>query len=138
LIIAGERSDDEGQGLVPAAIAHHLRAPMLARVQDIHPSLASPEAVEVTIRAGGSLCKIESTLPLVLSTPPRWRMQASYQPDAPTELRVVETMTLARLGLDPSRVVPRPDLLGVLETASADLVRPSTVEEAAEILCRRS
>jgi electron transfer flavoprotein beta subunit len=131
LVFTGERSDDEGQGLVPAALAHHLRAQRIARVQSVRLS-DSPDSLEVTLRAGGRVCTLACHLPLVLTVPPVTPSRAPADGDA----RPVETLLLAQLGLDPSRLVPRPDLLGALVPAPAE--RPETMgrEEAAAALAR--
>ena len=132
LIIAGERSDDEGQGLVPAALAHHLKVPLISRVQAVRLS-ATAETVEVTTRAGGQLCTLACPLPLVLSTTPS---RASAAEPAMANRGVVETLTLAQLGVDGSRLVPRPDLLGALVPAAAACARDMTFAQAAENLLR--
>ena len=132
LVIAGERSDDEGQGLVPAALAHHLKAPLISRVQAVRVS-ATADTVEVTTRAGGQLCSLACPLPLVLSTPPSRAVAAD---PAAANRGAVDTVTLAQLGVDGSRLVPRPDLLGTLVPAPAASARDMTFEQAAESLLR--
>ena len=137
LVITGERSDDEGQGLVPAALAHHLGTPIVARVQDVEPSTATSHAVVLTVRAGGRENRIEMRLPLVLSTSP-----APCGPDAgavagQTFRPLVERLTLSQLGLDPSRVVPRPALLGTRSSVLAPAIQRRTFDEVAALLLRR-
>ena len=132
LVIAGERSDDEGQGLVPAALAHHLKVPLISRVQAIRVS-ATADTVEVTTRAGGQLCTLACPLPLVLSTPPS---RAAAADPAAANLGAVETLTLAQLGVDGSRLVPRPDLLGSLVPPPPESVRDMTFAQAAKSLLR--
>jgi electron transfer flavoprotein beta subunit len=107
LVLTGERSDDEGQGLVPAALAHHLRANLLSRVQAVRLS-PEPDTVEVTLRAGGQRCSVAAHAPLVLTTCAG--LDSSFPTEAP--LRDAETLSLASIGIDGSRLVPRPDLLG--------------------------
>jgi electron transfer flavoprotein beta subunit len=126
LVITGERSDEEGQGLVPAALAHHLRAPLLSRVQAVRPA-SQPNFVEVTLRAGGLLCTLNCPLPAVLSTPPG---TTGLPVAAAAEPCVVELLPLAQLGLDASRLVPRPDLLGQLVPAPTSEVRRLGLGEA--------
>ena len=118
VILIGEHSDEEGQGLVPAALAHHLRAPLLARVHGVKVSEMNEGGGQVTVRAGGRLCKISSPLPIVLATP---SVPASPQPTGPNNTSV-ETLSLAQLGLDASRLAPCPNLLGALVPAEAELV----------------
>jgi electron transfer flavoprotein beta subunit len=108
VILTGGRSDDEGQGLVPAALAHHLRAGLLSRVQAVRLS-ASADAIEVTVRSGGQRCTVAAHAPLVLAM--------CTGPAAPAvspgpAVREVESLSLAGIGIDGSRLVPRPDLLG--------------------------
>jgi electron transfer flavoprotein beta subunit len=132
LVIAGERSDVEGQGLVPAALAHHLKAHLISRTQTVRISAAA-DTVEIKARAGGQLCTIECPLPLVLTTPPR---TASAPALTAGTTSAVETLALAQLGVDASRLVPRPDLLGSLVPAPAEDLREMTFEEASAALLR--
>lgn len=135
VVIAGEHSDGEGQGLVPAALAHHLHAPLISRVHDLRLCPSDPARLEVTTRAGGRLCTIESPSPLVLSVP-----AAAYDDVdlvVPNPAASVEEITLAHLALDPSRLVPRPELLGSLVPAPQDRPRTMTPDEAARFILRR-
>jgi electron transfer flavoprotein beta subunit len=137
VILVGEHSDDEGQGLVPAALAHHLRAPLLARVHGVEFSATNEEVLQVTVRASGRLCKVSSALPIVLATsslPPSARLQPTFgsKRTSPT----VETLSLSQLGLDKSRLVPRPDLRGACVPAKVDPVAYKSFDEAAQILLR--
>lgn len=132
LVIAGERSDHEGQGLVPAALAHHLHAHLVSRVQSVRLA-ATPDTVEVTLRAGGTICTLACQIPLVLTTSPGADIAAEPPVGAP---RAVESLPLAQLGLDASRLVPRPDLLGTLVPAPGERPREMTWEEASAALFR--
>jgi electron transfer flavoprotein alpha/beta subunit len=137
LIIVGERSDDEGQGMVPAAIAHHLRAPIVARVQGVRLLFTKPYTVEVAVRAGGYFCTLESPLPLVLVTPAASTPALNSEPAMPEPTSLsIETLTLTHLGIDRSRLVPRPELLGTLLPAKAKPIKQISCEEAAAILLR--
>jgi electron transfer flavoprotein alpha/beta subunit len=118
IVLTGEHSDDEGQGLVPAALAHHLHAPILSHVQVVTFPEGKADSVEVTVRAGGRICRIESPLPLVLSTSPTAASLPGLNVGAVAAS--VETLTLAQLGLDSSRMVPRPDLLGGMVATPAE------------------
>jgi electron transfer flavoprotein alpha/beta subunit len=137
VILVGEHSDEEGQGLVPAALAHHLCAPLLARVHGVELSATNEEVLQVTVRASGCLCKVSSALPIVLATSST-TASASPQPalggmsTSPT----VETLSLSQLGLDHSRLVPRPDLLGARVPAKTDIVEYKSFDEAAQLLLR--
>lgn len=142
VVFAGEHSDSEGQGIVPAALAHHLRAPLFARVHSVHLPAAQNgkfenlEILQMTVRSGGRLCKVTSPLPVVLTTSP------SHTSDPqPLEVRnpapALEVLSLAQLGVDASRLVPRPDLLGTFAPAPAEIVQHKSFDEAARILLRR-
>jgi len=133
LVITGERSDEEGQGLVPAALAHHLHAPILAHVVDARVAASTADALEITTFAGGCRCVVECSLPVVLATLP-----LTWPGEQPTSKVAcpVEVMELAELGLDPSKLVPRPDLLGELQSSAASKLPKLSYDEAAElILC---
>ncbi len=136
VVIAGEHSDVEGQGLVPAALAHQLHAPLLSRVQDVR--LPSPDSrqLEITVPAGGRLCTLECPFPVVLTTTAAFESEA-VAPEVPSAASVVETITLAQLALDSSRLVPRPELLGSRLPLPASKTRHMTSDEAARILLRR-
>jgi electron transfer flavoprotein alpha/beta subunit len=132
VVLTGERSDVEGQGLVPAALAHHLRAPLLSRVLTFRPT-GAPGTVEVTVRTGGLLCSLACPVPLVLSVAadrPVPRLAETPSPLA------VELLPLPTLGLDPSRLVPRPDLLGQLIPAPAAPVVQLDLAQAKAALWR--
>jgi electron transfer flavoprotein beta subunit len=135
VVVAGEHSDGEGQGMVPAALAHHLRAPLFARVQAAAWTGAEAELLEMTIRSGGRLCKVTSPLPVVLTTLPALGFGATPSGSLPFP-PAVEALALAQLGLDASRLVPRPGLLGTLVPAPAEIVRRMAFDEAARILLR--
>lgn len=135
VVVAGQHTDIEGQGLVPAALAHHLRAPLFARVQSATLPPSGQGVLKITVRAGGKLCTVASPLPVVLSTsegelgsmPPREAGQS-----APT----VETLSLAQLGMAASLLVPRPGLLGILAPAQGHGIESKSFDESARILLR--
>jgi electron transfer flavoprotein alpha/beta subunit len=133
VVIAGEHSDSEGQGLVAAALAHQLRAPIIARVQDLR--LAESDGLEVVVRTGGRLYTLACGCPVVLTTGATYA--GSVGPDDPTAAATVETISLAQLALDSSRLVPRPELLGSHLPVPAERVRQMTADEAARFLARR-
>jgi electron transfer flavoprotein alpha/beta subunit len=132
LVVTGERSDEEGQGLVPAALAHHLHAHLLARVLAVRPAQQA-ESVEVVLRSGGQRLTVAAPLPLVVSVP-----APLVVPTAPSTgaQRESETWSLDRIGLAASRLVPRPELLGALVPAPAESPRDLTLEETAAALLR--
>ena len=133
VVIAGEHSDAEGQGLVPAALAHQLQAPFIARVRDAR--LADSGRLEVTVPAAGQMCTVGCPFPVVIST------SASHDddraPDANNPATGVEPISLAQLTLDPSRLVPRPELLGSVVPVPAERHRQMTPDEAARFILRR-
>jgi electron transfer flavoprotein beta subunit len=134
LIVAGERSGGEGQGLVPAAIAHHLRAPIVARVRSVRFD-ATSDRLEVTTRAGGRLCTLHAPAPLVLTTAPDFSAPTPPTADAPHALA---PLSLVQIGLDASRLVRRPDLLGAKMSAPPVDPREVTWAEARAALARHT
>jgi len=131
VILTGEHSDLEGQGMVPAALAHHLKAPYFARVERVELPSREEGPLLLTLRSGGRRCKVASPLPAVLAIPPSGPL-----PPLEVGKRVIdiELLTLAQVGLDASRIVPRPSLLGDHVPASAPAVCAITFDEAAKIL----
>ncbi len=139
MVLMGERSDEEGTGLIPAALAHHLHATFLARATDVRLVDAKEEVAQVAVRVGGRIWRVEAPLPLVLTTPALARCGLPDPVDThalPIPSAAVERWTLEQLSLDPSRLVPRSDLLGVLEPTSAAKIQAKSFEQAAEILLR--
>jgi len=136
VVFTGEHSDSEGQGLVPAALAHHLRAPLFARVQAVHLQSAGDEVLHMTIRSGGRLCKVTSPLPVVLVTQPAQESDLAEGAEVRNPAPAVGALSLAQLGMDASRLVPRPDLLGTLVRAPAAMVQHKSFDEAARDLLR--
>jgi electron transfer flavoprotein alpha/beta subunit len=135
VVIAGEHSGVEGQGLVPAALAQHLLAPLVARVQAVRPAPSDSASIEITVPAGGRLCTLSCPFPIVLTT--ALAAGAESTPDASGAASGVETLALAELGLDSSRLVPRPELLGSQIPISAQRSPRMTADEAACFLLRR-
>lgn len=132
VVIAGEHSDAEGQGLVPAALAHQLQVPFIARVQDARWSDSGQ--LEVTVPAAGRLCTVGCPVPIVFSTSAGYADDSA--PDANNPASSVETISLAQLTLDPSRLVPRPELLGTTIAIPAEAQRQMTPDEAARFILR--
>lgn len=133
VVVAGEHSDAEGQGLVPAALAHQLQAPFIARVQDARRSDAG--LLEVAVPAAGRICRVACPTPVVISTGASCDDGGMHDANAPASS--VETLTLAQLALDPSRLVPRPELLGTSVAVPADARPRMTPEQAAQFILRR-
>jgi len=133
VVLAGGSSDSEGQGLVPAALAERLHAPLIARVRDVR--LADSGRLEVTVSAGGQLCTLSCPCPVVLTATASH--DSSSAPDAPTPASSVETIGLGQLTLDSSQMVPRPELLGTQAAAPSKRPRPIIPDEAARYLLGR-
>jgi electron transfer flavoprotein alpha/beta subunit len=135
VVLTGEHSDSEGQGMVPAALAHHLQAPLFGRVQAA--SLApDDEVLHLTVRSGGRLCKVMSRLPVVLATQPARGIDHGQPAEGRNPGPTVEVLSLAQLGMDASRLVPRPELLGTFVAAPAEIAQHKSFDEAARIILR--
>jgi electron transfer flavoprotein alpha/beta subunit len=134
VVLAGEQSGAEGQGLVAAAIANHLHAPYVAGAAAIA-TTNPPDRVQVTVRSGGRRCKVISPGPVVAATPALGR--TTEAPEAEGTLPKVEILSLADLEVDASRLVRRPDLRGTLVSTPGQVVHNTTFEQAARLLLRR-
>jgi len=131
VILTGERSGDEGQGMVPAALAHHLKAPYFARVVGVQHPAREDDPLLLTLRSGGKVCRVSSPLPAVLAVPPA----GSFPPLEVGKSAVeIEHLTFDQVGLDAGRIVPRPSLLGDHVPAPAQADRTMTFHEAAKLL----
>lgn len=134
LVVAGEIGEEEGQGLVPAAIAQQWQAPLVAHVCEM---VASTDGtLEVIVPSGGRLCTFGAACPVVLAAMAGGEEDAS--PDAPEPATSVEAMNLTQLGIDSSRLVPRPELLGMHASAPSSQPRSMSPDEAARLLLRKS
>ncbi len=111
LVLAGAASDDEGRGLVPAALAHQLHVPILAHAQSL--ALAAADEFAITLCSGGQRLRLGHKGPLVVTVAPH-REEVPQTNDAAPPL-AWEFLSLAQLGLDASRLLRRPNLLGELE-----------------------
>jgi electron transfer flavoprotein alpha/beta subunit len=65
LVLTGARSDDDGLGAVPAALARQLAALHVACIESLAP--AAEGGVEISVRGGGRLRRLRLPLPVVLS-----------------------------------------------------------------------
>ncbi len=124
LVLAGSASGHEGRGLVPAAIAHHMKAVYLARVEEV---ALVDETLVATVRAGGRRRRMQLPLPAVLTFAP-------LPSTTPQQSATVETLSLAQIGLDPATLVRRSDALGALVEGRAR--RPVAVKSVPEIVKR--
>jgi electron transfer flavoprotein alpha/beta subunit len=113
LVLAGSRSDDEGLGAVPAAMARQLGYVHVSGVEEIFE--AGDDAVEVVVRGGGRRRRLRVTLPAVLSVTAGAR-PVPPPPDRTGNPNDVEVLSLS----DPEATVVRrrTELLGKPEPAS--------------------
>jgi electron transfer flavoprotein alpha/beta subunit len=137
VILLGEHSDDEGEGLVPAALAHHWHAPLLACVREVRAPSGDEAPWEVTVRTNGSLCKVKSTSPLVLAVPASFAGATAQATGGKQSMCEVETLSLAQLEIDASDLVPRPDLLGAFVALKGERVENKSFDEDAQLILRR-
>jgi electron transfer flavoprotein beta subunit len=126
LVLTGVRSDDEGLGAAPAAIARHLGVAYISGVEEI--TRVNGSAVEVVARGGGRKRRLRLTLPAVLTvaaSPPTAVTRGARSGAAPA----IEVIPLA----DPEATVVRrrTELLGRPEPASRGV---ETVTSAAALV----
>jgi electron transfer flavoprotein alpha/beta subunit len=123
VVVCGSRSDGEGRGIVPAAIAHHWSATYVPHVEAL--ALTSDEAT-VTVRAGGRKRTLAVPLPAVLTVGAALVLPAPpAQP--PTAVEVIRPADAA------DRTLGRAPDLGTLERPRR---KPVTATSAAELLRR--
>lgn len=113
LILTGVRSDDEGLGAAPAAIARHLGAAYVAAVEEV--AIVDERHVEVVARGGGRKRRLSVKLPAVLTVATS-RPTAARRRDPGKPLPPIEVIPLG----DPESTVVRrrTELLGRPEPAS--------------------
>ena len=126
LVLTGVRSDDEGLGAAPAAIARHLGANYVAGVEEI--AFASAGTVDVVTRGGGRKRRLRVKLPAVLTIAagPAAPVQRSPRTGAAPAIEIIPLS-------DPEATVVRrrTELLGRLEPASRGV---ETVTSAAALV----
>jgi electron transfer flavoprotein alpha/beta subunit len=126
LVLTGVRSDDEGLGAAPAALARHLGIPYLTGVQEL--SIINSQTGEVVLRSGGHKRRLQVKLPAVLAVaaPPR---TPAPRPARTGEAPAIEVIALG----DPESTVVRrrTELLGRPEPASRGV---ETVTSAAALV----
>jgi len=128
LILTGTSSDQEGRGVVPAAIAHSLPALFITGIEEA--AAAAESRLIVRLRAGGSRRRLELQLPALLTVARHARVVATADGKSTGS---EETLTIADLGIDAACVSPRPGLVGTLERSK----RRMTVAKSADELVRR-
>jgi electron transfer flavoprotein alpha/beta subunit len=122
LILTAVRSDDEGLGAAPAAIARHLGAAYVAAVEQI--AIVDEGHVEVVARGGGRKRRLSVKLPAVLTVaaPPAKEVRPGSTSQPPPAIEVIP------LGDPESTVVRRrTELLGRPEPASRGVETVSSV-----------
>ncbi len=126
LVLTGVRSDDEGLGAAPAAIARHLGANYVAGVEEI--AFVAAGTVDVVARGGGRKRRLRVKLPAVLTiaSGPATRAQRPPRTGAAPAIEVIPLS-------DPEATVVRrrTELLGRLEPASRGV---ETVTSAAALV----
>ena len=126
LVLTGVRSDDEGLGAAPAAIARHLGANYVAGVEEI--AFTSAGTVDVVARGGGRKRRLRVKLPAVLTIAagPAAPVQRSPRTGAAPAIEIIPLS-------DPEATVVRrrTELLGRLEPASRGV---ETVTSAAALV----
>lgn len=113
LVLTGGRSDDEGLGAVPAALARQLGYPCVTGVEELEDAGAT--AVEAVVRGGGRKRRLRIELPAVLAVSSR-RHPLPPPPDRTGKPNDIEVLSLS----DPEATVVRrrTELLGKAEPAS--------------------
>ncbi len=113
LILTGGRSDDDGLGAVPAAVARYLGIGYVASVEEI--AMAGDGAVEVVVRGAGRKRRLRVKLPAVLSVV-AGPQDSVIAPDRTGNPAEIDLLSLA----DPEATVVRrrTELLGREEPAS--------------------
>jgi electron transfer flavoprotein alpha/beta subunit len=131
LILAGVRSDNEGLGASPAAIARHLGIGYIAGVEALE--ALDDQTVAATVRDGGRLRRLRARLPVVLSVSSASQMSAA--PPRLGEPPAIETLSLS----DPEATVVRrrTELLGRPEPASRGVETVSSAAALVAALARR-
>ena len=129
LVLTGVRSDDEGLGAAPAAIARHLGANYVVGVEEI--VVASAGTVDVVVRGGGRKRRLRVKLPAVL-TIARGPATPAQRPPRTGAAPAIEVIPLS----DPEATVVRrrTELPGRLEPASRGV---ETVTSAAALVAAR-
>ncbi|HEY6477181.1 MAG TPA: hypothetical protein VI456_11415 [Polyangia bacterium] len=132
LVLTGVRSDEEGLGAAPAAIARHLGIAYLTGVEEI--ALGEGRLAEIVVRGGGRKRRLQVKLPAVLAVaaPPRTPApRATRTGPAPA----IEVIALS----DPESTVVRrrTELLGRPEPASRGVETVSSAAALVAALARR-
>jgi electron transfer flavoprotein alpha/beta subunit len=122
LVLCGARSDGEGRGVVPAAIAHHWKSSYVPHVESL--ALSGGEAI-VELRAGGRKRRLAVALPTVLTVAVAPAGAPTPRPPSP-----VEILKLPDAGM---RTIGRASDLGTLDRPRR---KPAAASSAGELLRR--
>jgi electron transfer flavoprotein alpha/beta subunit len=132
LILTGVRSDEEGLGAAPAAIARHLGVAYLSGVEEM--AIVDGRAAEVVARGGGRKRRLRVKLPAVLSVaaPPSAPAARPTRADAAPAIEVIALS-------DPESTVVRrrTELLGRPEPASRGVETVTSAAALVAVLDRR-
>jgi electron transfer flavoprotein beta subunit len=126
LVLTGTATDQEGRGLVPAQLAHHLGANILSGVEDVAYDPAAADEIIAVRCTRGQRVRLAFKLPVVLAVPP-FAGPLSARP-ATGSTPAVEDLTLANLGITPDQLTPEPDRLGSMQPAAGKPEALSSVE----------
>jgi electron transfer flavoprotein alpha/beta subunit len=134
LVLAGARSDDDGLGAVPAALARHLAVLHVACIESLAPA-PPPEAggVEIWVRGSGKRRRLRVPLPAVLSVVASTVAPPSL-PDVAAAPPTVEVLSL----VDPEATVVRrrTELLGQPELPERTCEEVTSAEALVAALVR--
>jgi electron transfer flavoprotein alpha/beta subunit len=125
LVLCGARSDDEGRGVVPAAIAHHWRSVYVAHVEEL--SVSGAEAT-VVVRSNGRKRRLLLPLPALLTVGATLTV-----PPSPAPAETPSSVEILRLGGAGQRTLNRFSDLGALEKPKR---KPAAATSASDLLRR--
>jgi electron transfer flavoprotein beta subunit len=137
LVLAGLHCDadgnDEGRGIVPAAVSQFFQAGYLAQVEELQLASGSGEAtaVQLAVRSRGRVHRLVVPLPAVLTVAPTMNQPPEALSTAKS-LVAIEQWGLDQIDIDPL-TLPRTDLTGSLERPKR---RVHTVKSAEELVRR--
>ena len=128
LVLAGIRSDGEGRGIVPAAVAHHLGS-YWSGVEAVAVDAKNPKQVTIVVRAGGRKRTLLVSLPAVLA----------ISANAPSETEAADagvSTAIEKLPLPEGRAESRESARGGLGALDRTRSKPATVSSAADLVQR--
>jgi electron transfer flavoprotein beta subunit len=132
VVLTGTATDQEGRGLVPAALAHHLGANILSGVEDVAYDRAAADEIVAVRCARGQRLRLAFKFPVVLAVSPS-AAPGPPLPDTATAAAAVEAITLAQLGITPDQLAAEPDRLGTLGPATG---KPEVLASVDDLVAR--